>query len=421
MPHIIDDLVHFIQHSPTPWHAAGSTNERLSSVDFTPLEEGEPWKLKKGERYFVQREGSICAFSIPKTTPTRLRVLGAHTDSPGLKLKPNPEVQTGPFHQLLVEVYGGPLLSSWLNRDLAIAGRIIVETSQGKIEEKLLFLDEVPLIIPQIAIHLDREVNDKGLLIDKQEQLRPILTLNPTEKPQLEPLLKQYVNFKHLLSFDLFLVPLEAPRFLGPRGEMLASYRLDNLSSSHACITAMASAKIGSTLQLMMLWDAEEIGSRSAEGAASPFALDVLKRIQHFYGMNEEEWHCFKASSLCVSVDVSHAYNPNYTKKYDLNHQSIPGQGVVIKYNSDKKYATDAKTAAAVISACKQLKLSYQSFASRSDMPSGSTIGPIFASGMGIPTVDIGTALLSMHSIREVISTQDHLDLCTLLTHLLEK
>ncbi len=421
MSHVVDDLIHFIQQSPTAWHAVHSTGERLSSVDFTPLEEGKPWKLKKGERYFVEREGSICAFTLPKSAPARIRVIGAHTDSPGLKLKPHPEVQSGDFHQLSTEIYGGPLLSSWLNRDLGLAGRLIVETAQGKIEEKLVFLDEAPLIIPQIAIHLDREVNDKGLIVDKQEQLKPILTLNPTDKPQLEPLLKEYVDFKHLLSFDLFLVPLEAPRFIGRKDEMLASYRLDNLASSHACITAMASAKMNSTLQMMFLWDAEEIGSNSAEGAGSTFTHDVLKRIQHFYGMNEDEWQCLKAASLCVSADVSHAYNPNYPKKYDPNHQSIPGQGVVIKYNAGKKYVTDAKTAAVIVSACKQLKLPYQSYASRSDMPSGSTIGPIFAAQMGIPTVDIGVPLLSMHSIREVMAVKDHLELCELLTYLLEK
>ncbi len=420
MSHLIDDLTHFIQQSPTPWHAVRSVGERLASVDFIPLDEGKAWKLKKGERYFVERGGSVCAFSLPKD-PSRLRIIGAHTDSPGLKLKPNPDVQNGEFHQLLVEVYGAPILASWMNRDLALAGRIIVETAQGKVEEKLLFLDEVPLIIPQIAIHLDREVNEKGLVIDKQDHLRPLLTLNPTEKPQLEPLLKEYVTFKHILAFDLFLVPLEAPRFIGIKDEMLASYRLDNLASSHACVTAMASAKSNSTLQMMMLWDAEEIGSRSAEGAASTFAFDVLKRIQHFYGMNEEEWQCFKASALCASVDVSHAYNPNYAKKSDPNHQSIPGKGVVIKYNSDKKYVTDGKTAAAVISACKHLKIPYQSYASRSDMPSGSTIGPIFAAQMGIPTVDLGVPLLSMHSIREVMAVKDHLELSELLTHLLDK
>lgn len=420
MSHLLDDLTHFIQDSPTAWHTVKSVQDRLSEVDFTPLQENQIWKMKKGEKYFIQRSGSICAFTLPKSTPTRLRIIGAHTDSPALKLKPNPDLQSHGFHLLGTEIYGGPLLSSWLNRDLALAGRLVVENKGGKIEEKLVFLDEAPLIIPQIAIHLDREVNDKGLTLDKQDQLRPILTLNPSEKPALEPLLRQYVNFKKLLAFDLFLIPLEAPRRIGAKGEMLASYRLDNLVSSHACVTAISSAATSSTLQMMFLWDAEEIGSQSAEGAASSFASDVLKRIKHFYGWDEEEWQSFKASSLCVSVDVSHAYNPNYPKKYDPNHQSIPGKGIVIKYNAGKKYVSDATTAAIIISACEQLKLPYQPYASRSDMPSGSTIGPIFAAQMGIPTIDIGVPLLSMHSIREVIALQDHRELCVLLTHLLK-
>ena len=214
MSDLLDDFTHFLQESPTAWHAVKSVGDRLASVDFNPLEENTHWKLKKDERYFVEREGSICAFTLPKSNPTRLRMLGAHTDSPGLKLKPNPDIQSHGFHELATEIYGGPLLSSWFNRDLGIAGRLIVENRQGKVEEKLIFIDEAPLIIPQIAIHLDREVNDKGLIIDKQDQLRPILSLNPSEKPMLEPLLREYVDFKHLLTFDLFLIPLEAPRFL---------------------------------------------------------------------------------------------------------------------------------------------------------------------------------------------------------------
>lgn len=419
MPHLIDDLIHFIQDSPTAWHAVKSVGDRLASVDFTPLEEESPWTLKKGEQYFAERSGSICAFSLPKTKPTSLKILGAHTDSPALKIKPNPTLQSDGFCRLATEIYGGPLLSSWMNRDLAIAGRIICQNSGGSIKERLVFLDEVPLIIPQIAIHLDREVNEKGLLIDKQNHLNPILSLNPSDS--LESVLKQSVNFTKLLAFDLFLVPLETPRFLGRQGELLASYRLDNLVSAHAATTAMASAKQSSAIQIMFLWDAEEVGSHSAEGAASSFASDILKRIQCFYGWNEDEWLALKASSLCISADVAHAYNPNYAKKFDPNHQPLPGKGVVIRYNANKKYVTDAKTAAAIVSACHDLKLPYQSYTSRSDMGSGSTIGPIFATQMGLPTVDIGVPLLSMHSIREVMAVEDHLSLCKLLTHLLER
>jgi len=412
MSALIDDLIVFIEKSPTAWHTTRSVAEKLT--DFTRLDEKSVWKLQKGRGYFVERNGSICAFVLPKSKPSHLTILGAHTDSPALKLKPNPTIQAHGFCQLGVEMYGGPLLSSWLNRDLGIAGRIVCKNSRGKIEEKLVFLTEAPLVIPQLPIHLDREVNEKGVILDKQEHLCPILSLDASQS--LEKLLKKDTP----LSFDLFLVPLEPPRRLGVKGEMLAAYRLDNLASSHAALSALISAKQSSALQMVFLWDAEEIGSDTAEGAASPFASDIFQRIQHFYNYSIDEWLALKASSLAISIDVAHAYNPNYPKKFDLHHLPLPGGGVVLKYHANKKYATDAKTAAPITLACHHLKLPYQSCASRSDLPSGSTIGPIFATKMGIPTVDIGSPLLSMHSIREVISCKDHEMLHTLLTHLLE-
>jgi len=311
-------------------------------------------------------------------------------------------------------------LSSWFNRDLAIAGRVVFE-EKGKCQEKLVFLDDSPLFIPQLAIHLDREVNDKGFMIDKQDHLRPIFTLNKDKKNLLVPFLKKHLSFKELLSFDLFLVPIEKARFLGMSHELLGSYRLDNLSSSHACIHAFTKASQSSDLQIAILWDAEEIGSRTSDGAASTFMDDVLQRIQAFYDLSVEDSIRMKTESLCVSVDVAHAYSPNHPKKYDPKHQLIPGQGIAIKYNADKKYVTDAKTAAPVIKACRKAKLSYQSFASHSNFSGGSTIGPIFAHTMGIPTVDIGCAIFSMHSTREVMAVKDHLDMCQLLTALLNQ
>jgi aspartyl aminopeptidase len=425
MSDILKDFHQFLQQSPTPWHAVEAAAERLSRAKAIHLEEGEKWKLQKGKRYFVKRGGSICAFSLPEKSPTKMTILAAHTDSPALKLKPNPEVVAEPIHLLETEIYGGPLLSSWFNRDLVIAGRIVFEDKQGKTQEKLVFLEETPLFIPQLAIHLDREVNDKGLMINKQDHMRPIFALSKDKKNLLEPLLKKHVPFKNLLSFDLFLVPLEKPRYLGINDEMLASYRLDNLASSHACITACitiwSKAPASDALQMTVLWDAEEIGSRTVDGAASPFAADILKRIQAFYAMTDEEFICMKTDSLCLSVDVAHAYSPNHAKKYDPQHQLMPGHGIVIKYNADKKYVTDAKTAAPVISACKKAKLPFQSFASHSNFTSGSTIGPIFAHTMGIPTADIGSAIFSMHSTREVMAVKDHLEMCQLLTALLKR
>lgn len=421
MSPLLEDFCQFLDRSPTAWHAAEQAAKRLNSSGAKGLEEGHKWKLEKNKRYYVQRGGSICAFSLPSKMPEKMTILAAHTDSPALKLKPNPELIVEPMHLLETEIYGGPLLSSWYNRDLAIAGRIVFEDRQGKTHEKLVFLEEAPLFIPQLAIHLDREVNDKGLMIDKQDHLRPIFSLHKDKKHLLEPLLKKHVPFHELLSFDLFLVPLERARFLGTSREMLASYRLDNLSSSHACINAFTEAPKSDSLQIAILWDAEEIGSRTADGAASTFMEDVLKRIQEFYKQSEEDFICMKTQSLCVSVDVAHAYNPNHTKKYDPQHQLLPGGGIAVKYNADKKYVTDAKTAAPVVSACRKAKLSYQSFASHANYSGGSTIGPIFAHTMGIPTVDIGCAIFSMHSTREVMAVKDHLDMCRLLTELLKK
>ncbi len=414
--HLIEDLRDFLDSSPTAWHAVQKLTHRLESLQVKLLDETKKWKLEKGKQYCVQRGGSLCLFTLPKKPPQRMTILGAHTDSPALKLKPNPEIMTDSIHLFETEVYGAPLLSSWLNRDLAIAGRIVTDNAQ----EHLVFLDQTPLFIPQLALHLDREVNDKGALVDKQDHLKPILSLKGKE-PLLESLLKKHVKFKELLAFDLFLVPIEKARLLGLSGEMIASYRLDNLVSAHACVTAFAQAKPTDHLQVVALWDGEEIGSRTAEGAASPFMEDIFKRISAFYEMSEEDFICMKNNSLCVSIDVAHAYNPNFSKKYDPQHRLLPGHGIALKYNSDKKYATDAKTAAPIIAACKKLKLKMQSFSSRSDIPSGSTIGPIFAHSLGIPTVDIGSPIFSMHSAREVMAIQDHLDLCHLLTHLLDE
>lgn len=417
MSHILEDLKKFLETSPTSWHAVQEIGNRLAGIDFIPLEETEKWDLEAGKKYFVQRGGSLCAFALPKSRPKKATIIASHTDSPALKLKPRPEAVQENMILLETEIYGSPLLSSWLNRDLAIAGRIVVQNGRGEVEEKLVFLDEAPLFIPQLAVHLDRDVNDKGLVLNKQDHLRPILSLNT--KTSLEDLLRRQHSFDSLLAFDLFLVPLQHARFVGADGEMLAGYRLDNLISAHACTAAIASAKCDKTLQLALFWDNEEIGSRTAEGAASPLLTDTLKRIALGLGMSDEDEIRLRANSMCISVDVAHAYNPNYPKKYDPKHLPLIGKGVILKYNADKKYASDAKTAAPVVQASKKLGLSLQSFVCRSDIPCGSTVGPIVAQGLGIPTVDIGPPIFSMHSSREVMACQDHLDLCELLTELL--
>jgi aspartyl aminopeptidase len=422
MSHTLTDLKSFLESSPTAFHAAEQVGNRLAMLDFIPLDEREKWSLEKGKKYFVIRGGALAAFVMPDKKPTSVTLIGSHTDSPGLKVKPVPETNSSLF-QLGVEVYGGPLLYSWLNRDLAIAGRVVVSDAHGNLETKLIFLDDIPCFIPGIAIHLEKEINEKGLLLNKQDHLPPIVGLQLEEgkhKESLETLIRRHLPFHTLLSFDLFLAPLEPARFLGTENEMIASYRLDNLSSAHAACHALAMATKTGQLQMGIFWDHEELGSRSAEGAASPFLTDTLKRIFLSYGMDEEDQIRCKNRSLCISVDVAHAFNPNYANKQDPNHRLLAGKGIAVKYNADQKYATNAPTAAAIINLCNRFNLPFQQHAAKSDLSSGSTVGPIVAHVAGIPTVDIGAPIFSMHSIREVMACKDHLDLCFLLTKALE-
>lgn len=428
MNDLLTDFRSFLHSSPTSWHAALEMGNRFALKEFTPLNEQEKWQLEKGGKYFVQRGGSICAFILPENPPTHGLILGAHTDSPALKLKPNPIIETDNMITLGVEVYGAPMLSSWLNRDLAIAGRIIVSNKNGDLEEKLIFIDDVPLVIPQLAIHLDKEINEKGVIINKQDHLAALVSLsyNSKEKKEfsfLEGLIRREHFFTTLISHDLFLVPIEESRFIGYQSEMLASYRLDNLASAHAITVALSSLKSPHSHRLNMgfCWDHEEIGSATQEGASSPFCEDILKRIASFFKFDQEEFLLLKNHCLGLSVDMAQGFNPNYANKYDVNHRPLLGKGIVIKFNANQKYVSSALSAAHVVEACRQLTLNYQNYAARSDLSSGSTIGPLFATALGIPTVDIGCAQLSMHSSREVMACSDHLDMCQLLTHFVEK
>lgn len=427
MSHILSDFKTFLDASPTSWHAVKEMGNRLATDEFTPLNEEKKWHLERGKKYFIERGGTLCAFCLPKEKPKTAILLSAHTDSPALKLKPTPVFQKKNMIQFGIEVYGSPLLTSWLNRDLTLAGRIVVTSQEEVPEERLVFLDDLTFVIPQLAVHLDREVNDKGVHLNKQEHLCPLVGLT-TEESQipldvLEKLLRRYLSFRKLLSFELFLVPQERAHFAGTDNELLVSYRIDNLTSVHAALSALGLTQKPAqhTLQMALFWDNEEIGSRTKEGAASPFLNDIFQRIGHQLNMDAEELIVLKNNSFCVSIDMAHALNPNYPQKYDPHHAPLLGKGIILKYNADQRYASNALSAAVVIHACQVLNLPFQSYVCRSDQPCGSTLGPILAATTGINTVDIGCPQLSMHSIREVIACQDYLDLVRLLTHLLQE
>ncbi|MDR2539753.1 MAG: M18 family aminopeptidase [Chlamydiales bacterium] len=423
MTHILADLKTFLETAPTSWHAVQEIGNRLAIHHFQPLEDTDKWKLKPGHKYFTTRGGSLCAFSLPKKPPKQALILASHTDSCALKLKPLPSYLKQNMTSFGVEIYGSPLLSSWLNRDLILAGRVVVLNKDQQPEESLVLLDDATFTIPQLAIHLDREVNEKGVILNKQEHLCPLISVSSQEKNTLEKLLKRQLSFEKLLSFDLFLVPQEPARFIGSNNEMLASYRIDNLVSVHATLAALVSRKDPSSdqLQIALFWDHEEIGSHSLEGARSPFLQDTLQRIAYHLELDIEEFMRMKNHSLCLSIDMAHALNPNYIDKHDPQHQPLLNKGIVIKYNANQKYASHAISVAPIVHACHNLNLNYQSFVSRADLPCGSTIGPIMAAHLGIDTIDIGCPQLSMHSTRELMACQDYLDLLRLLSYLVQE
>jgi aspartyl aminopeptidase len=374
--------------------------------------------LKKWRGVFYQTRGLPCSFYLPKERPVSATILHAHSDSPSLKLKPSFQVNSPHALNLLVEPYGGLRFSSWFNRDLFLSGKVSIEEENGKIKEQLVELDDLPFILPQLAVHLEGKEPEKE---PKPLELRPLVSLEENKEGEnlLEQLLKRRFSFKRLLNFELYCAPYDPPRFLGKSGEMIAASRLDNLASCYAATIALQNAKRANELQILICSDHEEVGSHSFSGAASSFLTECLERISLFYKMTREDFFTFKHKSLAISVDAAHGYNPNFPEKYDLNNTPYLGQGVTLKYSASQKYATSTTTSAFITQLCKKNHLNLQNFASTLNVKGGSTLGPIDALS-GIPTADLGLPLLSMHSIREIISGKDLLDLIKLLTLALE-
>lgn len=421
---IIEDLISFLDDSPTAWHAVAAARKRLKQLGFLELSEQKPWHIQPEQSYIVTRNGSsLCAFVTPRQIPQRVRLLASHIDSPSLKLKPWAEIRKHQAVLLGVEVYGAPLLTSWLNRDLGIAGRVLYLNRDRQVEESLVRLDHDPVTIPQLAIHLDREVNEKGLVLNRQEHLNALAGLESSfqETSFLETLLSKEINFDQILGHDLFLFPLEKARLIGYQQAFLAAYRIDSLASVHAALIALLQHPnpLENEIKMVMFWDNEEVGSHTAQGAESPFFSQILERILGGFKGTREDYFCLINRSTCISIDLAHALHPNYADKHDLQHQPILGQGIVVKSNAQQRYATSARSLLPVQMAAALKQLPLQNFVSRNDMPCGTTIGPLQACLTGMPTVDIGCGQLSMHSCRELMSCQDHVEMCQLLGTLL--
>ncbi len=402
----IDDLAAFVAASPSSYHAAAEAARRLTESGFSPLDEAGAWEIMPGGRYLVVRDGSIVAFAVPEgaTALTPFAIVGAHTDSPGFKLKPKPTViGAGGWWQLGWEVYGGPLLNSWLDRELELAGRVV--TLDGT--EHLVRTGPL-LRIPQLAIHLDRGVNN-GLELDKQRHTAPVWGLGEAESADILAALaaEAGVSADDVGGYDIVAADTQQPRVFGAGDELFASGRLDNLLSTHAGLVAIRDARPAHAIAMFAAFDHEEIGSASRSGAAGPFLEETLRRIGAALGAGADEQARAFAASLHVSSDVGHSIHPNYADKHDPENRPVAGGGPILKINANQRYATDAHGAAAWAAACAAAGVPSQEFVSNNTVPCGSTIGPISATRLGIRTVDVGAPILSMHSARELTAVVD--------------
>ena len=415
----IHDLLEFIDHSPTPFHAVEEMKSELIAQGYSELKESDAWELTNNSKHFVTRnDSSLIAFIVGTKTKdaSGFKVIGAHTDSPNLKLKPNPSYEKNGYLQIGVETYGGVLLTTWTDRDLSLAGRVIIKGKKQP-QSKLILFDEPLLRIPQLAIHLNRDVNEKGLILNKQNHLPPIFSLSDkkgSNKNLLEKRVAQKLKCKSadILNMELSLYDTQSGAIGGAEGEFIFSSRLDNLASCHAALQALIQSKTKDLMtRVIAFYDDEEVGSDSAQGAGSPFLKDVLERLTLESDNPRETFFRSMANSFFISADMAHAVHPNYAEKHDPQHMPVLNGGPVIKCNSNQRYATEGVSSAWFEMLCKKAGVPVQKFVVRSDLGCGSTIGPITAANLGIRTVDVGNPMLSMHSIREMAGAKDHLPL----------
>ena len=409
---MIENFLEHIDACPTAHHVVERASTHLVANGFTRAPLDSPFATSHLEQGFVSSGGTIIAWKNAKAISAQgIRIVGAHTDSPGLHIKPNPDTQTLQWQQLQVEVYGGPLLNSWLDRDLAIAGHVVLRDGTTS-----LFSSELSVArIPQLAIHLDREVNDKGLVLNRHQHLNPIWATGALTVSFEHWLAQQNsVSDSQIASWSAQLVDTQKAEIFGRESEFIASPRIDNQISCWAALTALL-ADAGDQPMMIALFDHEEVGSQSSTGAGGPMLEHVLERLAYASGSSRSEFLSALQKSHCVSADNAHAVHPNYTDRHELNNAPYVNKGVVIKNNVNQRYATSPSSLEPIVHAASTAGLQLQAFSSRNNIACGSTIGPITATRLGIETVDIGVPQLSMHSIREMCGTRDPVELVSLL------
>ena len=403
----VDDLAAFVRASPTSFHAAEEGARRLGAAGYTRQDEAEAWDASPGGHVLV-RDGALVAWRVPAGAGplTPFRVVGSHTDSPTFQLKPRPDLAAYGWRQLGWEVYGGPLLNSWLDRELGLAGRLVLRDGSTEL------VRTGPLLrIPQLAIHLDRSANE-GLKLDRQHHTVPVWGVGVPGPGVLDHVAGLVgagagdVDGYELLAFDT-----AAPQVFGYEGELFASARLDNLASVHASVTALLAAGQSDEIAVLAAFDHEELGSASRSGASGPLLADVLSRTGAALGAGPDEQHRAWSRSFCVSADAGHAVHPNYPERHDPVNRPLLNAGPLLKINANQRYATEARGTARWRDVCRRAGVGVQTFVSNNAMPCGSTIGPLTATRLGIAVVDVGIPTLSMHSARELTGTRDPWDL----------
>lgn len=408
-------LLDYIDASPSPWHAVDTAVRLLEQQGFVRLHETERWQLTAGGKYFVTRGGaSIIAFVLGQQPLAEcgFRIVGAHTDSPGLRLKPKAAYNGDGLARLGVEVYGGPILATFTDRDLSLAGRVFVQTAHGP-QPRMLRLEAPLARLPNLAIHMNREVNEQGLKLNKQNEL-PLIFGFASDAEQayasLQKLMSDQlqVESKDILTWEINAYDVQKGTFWGANQEFLANSQLDNLASCHAALNALLAAAEPAATSLCALFDHEEVGSESAAGAGGSFVSDVLSRILAQQNLDEEARRSCMARSYFISADMAHAYHPNFPSAYEPQHKVMVNGGPVIKVNANQRYSTCADTAARFITLCQRANVPFQQYAHRTDLGCGSTIGPIVAARLGIASVDVGSPMWAMHSIRESAGVLDH-------------
>lgn len=411
------DLIDFLYTSPTAYHSVKTVKERLDSNGFSEVKESDKWNLQKdGKYYVIKNDSALIAFTVGngELEQDGFKLIGAHTDSPGFRIKANPEmVAEGKYLKLNTEVYGGPLLYTWFDRPLGIAGKVSLKgKSPLKPEVKLVNINKPLLIIPSVAIHMNRSVNE-GFAVNKQKDTLPLLALinEKFEKNNylVNAIAKELnVDAESILGFDLGLYEIEKGSLTGINEEFISAGRLDDMWMVYAGIKALIDSKSNKSTKVMVCMDNEEIGSLTAQGANSALLLNILERIALALGKDREELHRALSNSIMISADLAHAVHPNSEEKHDPTNRPVLGNGPVLKTAASGSYSTDSYNAAIFEGLCSAANVPYQKFFNRSDVRGGTTIGPITSSLLTIPVMDMGAPLLSMHSIRELATVIDN-------------